>query len=78
MIRFFSSLIFSFCYFFIHHHNFLFKMALGSELKTEIETPLANNKADEQELAHEDENNDSGHSSVNTPDASEQGIRISH
>uniref|UniRef100_A0A8R1EQG9 Uncharacterized protein n=1 Tax=Caenorhabditis japonica TaxID=281687 RepID=A0A8R1EQG9_CAEJA len=46
-------------------------MALGSELKTEV-APITNGKLDAQELAHEDESNDSGHSSVNTPEATEQ------
>ncbi|UMM24620.1 hypothetical protein L5515_004766 [Caenorhabditis briggsae] len=43
-------------------------MTSGSELKAEVDAPVVNGK---DELVHEEDNNDSGHSSINTPDASE-------
>lgn len=43
-------------------------MTLGSETKTDVEVPIINGK---HEIPQEE--NDSGHSSINTPDSSEPG-----
>uniref|UniRef100_A0A1I7UQN9 Clustered mitochondria protein homolog n=1 Tax=Caenorhabditis tropicalis TaxID=1561998 RepID=A0A1I7UQN9_9PELO len=42
-------------------------MALGSELKADVDAVVTNGK----DLVNEEDNNDSGHSSINTPDTTE-------
>ncbi|EGT33487.1 CBN-CLU-1 protein [Caenorhabditis brenneri] len=45
-------------------------MTSGSELKADVVAPITNGKSDFDSV-HDDDNNDSGHSSINTPDTTE-------